>query len=387
MNYNIKTQLVRSFYLDTSVNNAYVLFRKKNYMQALLIYEKLAKNYSPNLFYANTLLCKKKIRESLSNNNIFISIIIPIFNTEKYIQRCLESVAAQEFKQIEVICIDDCSTDGSALIANSFKNKIKNFHYIKLDQRKGQGFARNLGIEKSIGKYIMFLDSDDWLNIDACAILYDSIMEFNVDMLLYSGYNFDFYGNRVDNNYWNYKYIKQEFPAILNRNDFINFIWLLPVSACITIYRKKFLSDNNITFFEGKYFEDNYFFIKSIINIDKIAIINKKLYNRQLHPNSTTHNSGKMLMDCLFMYNKCYDLIKKTNFSEEIKFKYIATRFYHLEQLLQNIDIEFKSIFYKNIRDFLVNNVNFSQVQLIPNEKFCTNLFKYKNYNDYINNK
>ena len=98
-----------------------------------------------------------------------VSVIVPVYNTEKYLRRCLDSLVNQTLDDIEIIIIDDKSPDNSALIIDEYKkkydNKIKVIHN-KIN--KGIGYNRNIGIKKSSGKYIMFIDSDDYLDRSAC---------------------------------------------------------------------------------------------------------------------------------------------------------------------------------------------------------------------------
>ena len=114
--------------------------------------------------------------------NISISIIIPVYNAEKYLPECLNSVAEQTFKNIEVLCVDNDSKDSSPEIIKNFTQKYKNFRYL---YKKGgmAGGARNEGLKYSKGKYILFLDSDDKLISNACQILYDTAQNNDADIV------------------------------------------------------------------------------------------------------------------------------------------------------------------------------------------------------------
>ena len=110
-----------------------------------------------------------------------ISIIIPIYNCEKYLARCLDSVTNQTLKELEIICINDGSTDNSLNILNQYANTDSRINVISQENRK-QGAARNKGLEIARGKYITFVDSDDWIDLDYCEKLYNSAEECNVNI-------------------------------------------------------------------------------------------------------------------------------------------------------------------------------------------------------------
>ena len=96
-------------------------------------------------------------------NRILFSIIIPIYNSEKYLKRCVKSIINQKFKNFEIILVEDCSKDSSQKICKFFFKKYKNIKLVKHMERKGVSVSRNDGIKTAIGKYLMFIDSDDYL--------------------------------------------------------------------------------------------------------------------------------------------------------------------------------------------------------------------------------
>ena len=113
-------------------------------------------------------------------NNELISIIVPVYNSQQYLRQCLESLLNQTYKNLQIICIDDGSTDDSLSILNSYKKKDKRI-YIYSKKNEGVSQARNYGLSMAKGKYIMFVDSDDWIDICTCEIVtefseYDLVM-------------------------------------------------------------------------------------------------------------------------------------------------------------------------------------------------------------------
>lgn len=126
-----------------------------------------------------------------------ISIIIPVYNVEKYLAECLDSCINQTLKDIEIICVDDCSPDNSIKILEEYQQKDSRIKIIRHEKNRNLGGARNTGLENATGEYVWFVDSDDYIDTKACQILYGTIKKFDVDMLCFSDIQFsDISGNR-----------------------------------------------------------------------------------------------------------------------------------------------------------------------------------------------
>ena len=108
---------------------------------------------------------------------------MPVYNSEKYIKKSIQSIKNQTLKEIELICIDDCSTDNSLKVIKDFQEKDERIKRLNNKQNKGPGESRNRGIEKAKGEFILFVDSDDWLEKEACEILYKKAKEENSDVV------------------------------------------------------------------------------------------------------------------------------------------------------------------------------------------------------------
>lgn len=117
------------------------------------------------------------------NNKILVSVIVPVYNVQDYIEKCLDSLIHQTLEQLEVIVVDDGSTDKTGLIVDEYQNKYKS--KIKVIHKKNEGvsIARNVGLEKATGEYIGFLDSDDWVNYDMYGKLYKLAIKDNCDIV------------------------------------------------------------------------------------------------------------------------------------------------------------------------------------------------------------
>ena len=113
--------------------------------------------------------------------NELISVIVPVYNVEKYLRQCLDSLLAQTYKDIEVIMVDDGSTDNSGIICDDYAEKNKNY-YVVHKTNAGLGMARNTGLECANGNYIVFIDSDDYIEKNCIEILYKNLIKYHVEM-------------------------------------------------------------------------------------------------------------------------------------------------------------------------------------------------------------
>ena len=117
----------------------------------------------------------------------YFSMIIPVYNVEQFLEKCLNSVLEQTYKSWEVICVDDGSTDGSAGILKEFSFRDKNIR-TKTIKNRGTAAARNEGIKLAKGNYLLFIDSDDWIKKDALQTVYDTLQKNEVDLLSFNGF-------------------------------------------------------------------------------------------------------------------------------------------------------------------------------------------------------
>ena len=113
-----------------------------------------------------------------------ISIIVPVYNTEPYLEQCLDSIINQTLEDIEIICVNDGSTDNSLSILEEYASKDNRIRIIN-QENKGQGFARNNGLKNVNGEYVLFVDSDDWIELNTCEALYKKVNELDLDMLFF----------------------------------------------------------------------------------------------------------------------------------------------------------------------------------------------------------
>lgn len=199
-----------------------------------------------------------------------VSVIIPVYNTEKYLRRCLDSLVNQTLQGMEILLVDDGSTDHSPSILKEYENRHPVTIRVLTKENGGQATARNLGIKLSKGKYIGFVDSDDCVNIGMYETLYKAAEENQCDMvechyryLLEEGKRIKEYPTRG--------HIRQ----YKNQKDmFIN----AQVSPCNKLFRREVLMQEGVDFPEGVIYEDTSLYIKAIPFIKKEKFVDEQLY-------------------------------------------------------------------------------------------------------------
>lgn len=227
-----------------------------------------------------------------------ISIIVPVYNAEKYLKKCLDSLVNQTKKELEFILINDGSTDKSEEIIKTYKDK--RIKYFK-NKNQGIGKTRNLGIEKSSGKYLMFLDSDDYFSNDACEILYKEAEKEKADLIV-----FDYY--RVEKG--NLNEVKIESFNAANIKADPNLLLKINLGPCNKIYKSDLIKNNDIKFEENLKYEDTLFVVKAIYNAKKIIKLNRFLHYYMIHEKSETTVRDERVFDILKIVDKIRTYLK-----------------------------------------------------------------------------
>lgn len=286
-----------------------------------------------------------------------VSIIIPVYKTEKYLERCLESVVAQNYSDIEIIIINDCSPDNSERLILDFINNSPNpdqFIYHKNEKNSGLSLSRNKGIELSTGDFIYFLDSDDaLLNNEVITELVNSINNSSADICIAETqqvYNNTFFDNP-------YHDIKTE-KNILTKSDIIQSYlkgkWA--AIACNRLYSKYFIVKNQLKFIKVRAFEDEIWSFQVYLLADKVSFLKKKtyLYYMGENPNSITtlyktdiQSWEVVLKEKLKCLKKHHFKLGQKPFSESIK--------QDILKIFESREVNFSewSINYKRIKTIL----------------------------------
>ena len=219
-----------------------------------------------------------------------ISIIIPVYNTEKYLHECLDSVVNQTLKDIEIICIDDGSTDNSYQILQEYADKDSRFVILQ-QENKGAGRARNSGLKNATGEFVAFLDSDDYyLNTDVLESLYENAKKN--DVLICGG---GFAELRPDGTIFSQWKNTKEYGYYFESDKLIEYQdYQFDFGFTRFIYKRTFLLENNIFFSQRKYFEDPTFFVKAMTLAKDFFAIKKIVYWYRIGYKKNTWNINKI---------------------------------------------------------------------------------------------
>ena len=226
-----------------------------------------------------------------NNKEYRVSVIVTVYNTEQFLRQCLDSIVNQTLYEIEIICINDGSTDGSIEIIKEFALYDRRICvYNKENEGLGGASARNLGLEKAQGEYISILDSDDFFELDMLKKAADKADLTNADIVVFGGYEFDNEnGNtNIAMSILNEKAIpnKEIFSYLDCKEDIYQ---LSQGMAWNKLYRRTFLDKHNLQFQSIKYTDDAYFTFANMVLAERITVLNEYLcyYRVNTHSNQT----------------------------------------------------------------------------------------------------
>jgi glycosyltransferase involved in cell wall biosynthesis len=233
---------------------------------------------------------------ALSSSPVAVSVLVPIYNVESYLSECLESLEHQTFRDIEIICINDGSTDGSLSIIEEYAGRDARFRVID-KPNAGYGATMNRGLAEAKGNYIAILESDDFLEPNALESLYDAAQQHDAQV--------------VKANFWNYWSIPEERNELVRlitpeRAGFVNpqetheIFWFMP-SIWSAIYQRSFIEENGIAFLEtpGASYQDAAFAFKVWVCAERVVLLEEPfVHYRRDNDASSVNSSGKMFCVC-----------------------------------------------------------------------------------------
>lgn len=288
-------------------------------------------------------------------SEVKVSIVIPFHNVQEYIETALTTIVNQTLKETEIICINDNSDDGSLDIVQRFAQNDGRFKIINLDSRQGQGFARNIGIDNATGKYIGFVDADDWVNETMFEKLFNKAEETNSDISMCKTILFDeksqkemFDGYYQLNSLNNF--LDRSFSSYEIKDNLLNF----NVAIWNKIYKTDFLKNLNIKFPSGYIYEDLPFFFETLLKSGNLSIVNENLYYYRINrPGSTMQNIGDKILNRIDMLKKALEHLQNCPFYHEIEtsvLNWLIEDIFHRASL---IDEEFFENYFYKAKEFL----------------------------------
>lgn len=297
-----------------------------------------------NLYFIIYSLLILITEEADMQNDVKISVIVPVYNVEPYIADCLNSIIHQSFQDIEIICVDDCGSDNSMDIVEQFAKDDNRIKILRHKENQGQSVARNTGMKIATGKYIAFVDSDDTIEKDYLSKLYDAAEKSGADVTE-CGYFVE-----RKNKFIYYTLSPQ------NYNNFYDI--LAHITKCFVwtrLWRSDFLKKHNLQFYSSIYFEDILFVVKAAYYAKNWTIIDYAGYYYRVVPTSTTNDptkEDKRDKDMLFVLNELHAFAQHIGLAQEKKnifYNFIAKQCISPHKLLdKDLYRYYLSIFGKN---------------------------------------
>ena len=252
---------------------------------------------------------------------LLLSVIIPVFNVEAFLPRCIDSVLKQDLHNYEIILVDDGSEDSSGVICDTYAQLNENIRVIH-KKNGGLSDARNVGLKTAKGEYVVFLDSDDWWNsqVNVNSLLSSVMMDTDIDFFLFDG--LDYIENqglfrRTDS----ISSISDSELDAISYYKIMLAIGNLHVSAATKVLKRSFLTNNSLFFTENLLGEDNEWMIRVLRSFPRIGILHEPLYVCQLRrANSITSSiKAKSVYDLLLIVKSSIDYYTDSNTKNELK--------------------------------------------------------------------
>lgn len=305
-----------------------------------------------------------------------VSVIITVYNSQDYIGECLESIINQTYKNLEIICVEDCGNDNSITIIEKYIQNDNRIKLIKHKENRGCGGARNTGISNANGKYIYFIDGDDFIENNYIENLVNTIEKYNTDIVCNSKM-LKYYKNNENRNY----YIKKEDEFVLNTVFDFNesIVKKIMTSALCKIYKTDFLKSNNFYFPERLKFEDFAFLHILKTQVKNVVFIYDSTYYYRQREGSLIHQYKTKGddFDSINAIKYIYNFYKKNNLLDKytIPFAWLKKFFKRQESKDKYFNI-LKSELLQMREDILQNRNIYSKEDWV----FFDSVLKSKNY-------
>ena len=278
-----------------------------------------------------------------------ISVIVPVYNTEKYLDECISSIINQTFEDFEVICIDDGSTDNSLEILNEFaKNdsRVRVFH----QENQGPSSSRNVGLDLAEGDYVIFMDSDDYFELTAFEECYSIAEELSLDFLIFKLLNFDNEtGEKVYRKNYEMKFIKDKVgDNVFDYHDVLEYFFKVSPTSAAKLFKRELLSDQR--YVEGLIFEDNVFIITTLVKAKRIYFYDRHLYHRRLREGSVTHSHHHAFSDCVEIYEIILKILEDNNVYDLVKEQFLRNQCKDVFNRFVQVNDEYKADFFEKIQ-------------------------------------
>ncbi len=317
-----------------------------------------------------------------------ISVVLPVYNVANYLRKCLDSLVNQTFKDFEVICVNDGSTDLSLSILEGYSLSDSRFKIIT-QENQGLSGARNTGIEQVEGEYVLFVDSDDWLEENALEVLYEHVKGFSSDITMFK---FKYYNENTEE-YSEGPFTNLEVidPSFFTGNfyymDVIDIIFKISHAPFNKLYKTSFLKENDAKFLYGSYYEDLEFFYKVFLKAKKVSVLPEYLYYYRIRDQSISTSGDEGSFDIFnilettkqhFLDAKVYNQIKQ----DWLMFVIVNLKYVYL-RLKEELKNQFIDVMKEKYYDYALNEVVYSEKWHYEDRAFHESIMMADNYKEF----
>lgn len=328
--------------------------------------------------------------------NIDVSVIIPVYNSENYLEKCLNSLLRQTLENIEIICINDGSTDKSLELLNKYAKEDSRIKVIS-KENGGAASARNRGLDNVNGKYVAFVDADDWIDFDMLEKLYNLSESKKTDIIIFKMLDYDEKNDKFyKSNYYKIKPLKKFNNKLFKTEDIGNKLFKVTTSTANKFYNAEFLKKSEAHFPEGLIFEDNPFFFDLMLKADKVFLLDEYIYYRRRRQSSVMSSINENYFGIIPITNLVIDIFKNNNSLEKYKIGLFNFKIQSIRSRYNIVEYKFKNNFFTMINEDLKvfinkygeNDVNVEEGEYYVYEKFTNNfkdILNETNYNFVLN--
>lgn len=223
----------------------------------------------------------------MNDSKIKVSVIVPCYNAERFLHKCLDSLIGQTLKEIEIICVNDCAKDNTAVILEEYAKKDSRIKIVTHEKNQGLSAARNSGIAIATGEYIGFVDSDDFVELTMMEKLYGKAIKKNADLVIGNVYLYfeDTGKTQIFRDERFFMYLAGQVFKFEDQPSLVSCI-----GAWDRIYKRELITDNNLRFPVGMIYEDQPFSIQAMAYANRITVVSDPLYYYR-------KNSGSSITD------------------------------------------------------------------------------------------
>lgn len=298
----------------------------------------------------------KKDSYENTNENIDVSVIVPIYNGEKFLDSCLNSIHDQSLTNIEIICIDDNSTDDTFKILKQHQKIDKRIRILHSKIKRGLTASKNTGIKYAKGEYFTFVDCDDWIDANCLKEAYMISQENNLDLYMFNHETYTEKEAKIENNdIETVDYLKNYDNTLINASYDINLAKVFKKYSNTTgkLYLTSFIRNNNIKFNSKRKLNDDNFTIISFLKAKKVMLTTKSFYNKRIHDKSTSSND-LALLDIIFMLRDDFIIINHvTSLYNKYKKDYFNYMIKKLKENFYKISSEYKVTYFNHMKQFV----------------------------------